>query len=410
MELFQKLGFEIERDWLAKNYNEAELPAIAKAALERADLPSKLSAWDVVEWTIKQYELPRQRDLKASFADPPITVFSGLRFNIDVYFWFEGTTATHEHAFCGAFQVLEGSSIHSWYEFGTLEEVSIFVKVGEMKLKTCELLDRGQVQEIWAGSGYIHSLFHLEQPSATIVVRTDRSPISLPQLQYHKPGFAVDPFFEQDTLIKKIQAMSTLLRAQRPEADSLISDMLTGADLHTSYQILAHVRHYLDADSLSSIFKLDAPTTRFNKFLDIVIERHGKTAEILREVFAHQKRVDEIMRLRGYVSQPELRFFMALLLNADSRERIFSLIQQRSPDADPKEKVLDWTFDLAQTRVVGIETSNALGIPDFGDLEMSVLEEILDGKSDEDIRASLPNADAGLEKIRNAPVFRPLLA
>ena len=93
------------------------LPAIAADALRRADLPSKLTAWDVVEWALKQEELPPQRDLHGNFADPPITIYSGPRFHIDVYFWFEGTTAIHQHAFCGAFQVLLGSSIHSWYEF-----------------------------------------------------------------------------------------------------------------------------------------------------------------------------------------------------------------------------------------------------------------------------------------------------
>ena len=62
MQLFQQLGAEIEKLWLAQNYNEELLPAIAKDALKRADLPSKLSAWDVVEWSLKQKELPRQRD------------------------------------------------------------------------------------------------------------------------------------------------------------------------------------------------------------------------------------------------------------------------------------------------------------------------------------------------------------
>ena len=117
MELFNKLGADIEALWLEKNYNEELLPEIAVEALKRADLPSKLSAWDVVEWSLKQKELPPQRDLRGNFADPPVTIYSGPRFHIDVYFWFEATTAMHQHAFCGAFQVLMGSSIHSWYEF-----------------------------------------------------------------------------------------------------------------------------------------------------------------------------------------------------------------------------------------------------------------------------------------------------
>ena len=103
--------------------------------------------------------------------------------------------------------MLLGSSIHSWYEFDRTESVNSFLETGEMSLKVCELLKVGDVQEIRAGRQYIHSLFHLDQPSATIVVRTDRSPLHLPQFSYHKPYIALDPFFEHQTTTKKIQSL-----------------------------------------------------------------------------------------------------------------------------------------------------------------------------------------------------------
>ena len=131
---------------------------------------------------------------------------------------------------------------------------------------------------------------------------------------------------------------------------------------------------------------------------------------------------DEIVSRRAYVTQPEHRFFIALLMNIDSRDMILKLIKDRFRDADPIEKVLDWVFDLAQTRVVGptaSTTTNALGLPDFGDAEMSALEGILNGKADDEIAAtfaaehqgSSPEAiQSALEKIRSAMIFRPLLA
>ena len=415
MDLFQQLGAEIEKLWLEQNYNEELLPAIAKDALKRADLPSKLSAWDVVEWSLEQPELPRQRDLNARFADPPITIFSGPRFHIDVYFWFDGTTAIHQHSFCGAFQVLMGSSIHSWYEWTCREVVNTFAEIGDMNLKVCELLEVGDVQEIWAGKQYIHALFHLEQPSATIVVRTDRSPLHLPQFSYQKPSLAVDPFFEQETTTKKIQIMSALIRAKHPDADRQIADLLDKSDLQTSFSILTQLRHLLRSNQLSQLFKLEGPKTRFDNFLEIVAKRHGPVGEIFKPVFERQDMLDEIVDRRGFVTNPEHRFFMALLLNVDERDRIFSLIKKRFPDADPIEKVLDWTFDLAQTRVVGVETSNALGIPEFGEPEMFVLESLFHCKTDDEIKRAFaeenPGGDLGdaLTKIRNAVIFRPLL-
>src|SRR5258706_7300148 len=398
MELFQQLGAEIDALWLEKNYNEEFLPAIAKDALESARLPEKLSAWDVVEWSLKQKELPRQRDVPGRFADPPITIYSGLRFHIDVYFWFEGTTAIHQHGFCGAFQVLMGSSIHSWYEFDCHEVINTFCEIGEMSLKVCELLEVGDVQEIWAGRQYIHALFHLDQPSATIVVRTDRSPLHLPQFSYQKPSLAIDPFLEQDTNTKQLQIMSALFRAKRPEADRLAAELLEASDLHTSYMILIRLRGLLGSNQLEQLFKLDSPKSRFDTFLEIVRKRHGKAGQAFKDAFERFDMIDQILSRRNFVTDPEHRFFMALLMNVDGRERILSLIKQRFKDADPVEKILDWVFDLAQTRVVSVENSNALGIADFGETEMFVLENMLRDKTDAEIEKNYseenPTADA----------------
>ena len=418
MELFQKLGAEIEARWLAEDYNEELLPAIAADALKRADLPSKLSAWDVIEWSLKQPELPRQRDLPGNFGDPPITIYSGPRFHIDVYFWFEGTTATHQHAFCGAFQVLLGSSIHSWYEWTRREAINTFTELGDMNLKLCELLEVGDVQEIWAGKQYIHSLFHLDQPSATIVVRTDKSPLYLPQYSYHKPSLAIDPFFEQETTTKKLQTMGALLRARQPEADRIITAFLEASDFQTTFLILSRLHALLQSNQLDQLFKLETPRARFDKFLEIARVRHGAAGEVFKAVFEHVDMLNEIIRRRNYVTEPEHRFFLALLLNVEGNDRIFALIKQRFPDSDPIEKILDWTYDLAQTRVLGVENSNALGIPEFGEAEMFALENLLKGKTDDEIasvfaaenRNSAPETIASaIANIRGAVIFRPLL-
>ncbi len=415
MDEFRKLGDEIESRWLAVNYNESELPVISADALRRFNLPTKLTAWDVVGWALGQKELPPQRDLHGNFADPPITIYSGPRFHIDVYFWFEGTTAIHQHGFCGAFQVLLGSSIHSWYEFEPCKVINAFAEIGDMYLKVCELLEVGAVQEILAGRQYIHSLFHLEMPSATIVVRTDRSPLHLPQFSYEKPNLAIDPFFDQPTTTKKLQILAAAFRAKHADADRLAIEMLESSDLQTTFAILSRLRHLVGANQLEQLFKLEGSTSRFQRFLTAAAERHGENGRIFGPIFERLDAVDEIVRRRSFVTDPELRFFLALLMNVENRQSIFSLIHQRFPAADPIEKILDWVFDLAETRVIGVETSNALGIPNFGESEMYVLEELLKGRSYDEVAAdySLQNdgadATATITKIRSAAIFQPLL-
>src|SRR4030095_2619636 len=117
MEEFQKLGEQVERRWRAENYNEALFPEIAAQALSEADLPTRVDPWDIIRWVHTATTLPGQQDVEGRFGNPPITLFTGARFYIDVYYWLDGATTIHQHAFTGAFQVFLGSSIHSHYSF-----------------------------------------------------------------------------------------------------------------------------------------------------------------------------------------------------------------------------------------------------------------------------------------------------
>ena len=421
MELFQKLGATVEYLWREKNYDETLFPAIAANCLREANLPETLSAWEVIEWTLKQTHLPEQRDPGANFGDPPITLYNSSRFHVDVYFWLEGTTAIHQHAFCGAFQVLMGSSIHSWFDFETSEKINTFTEIGNLNLKMCDLLSVGDVQEIQAGKPYIHGLFHLDQPSATIVVRTHKSPLHLPQFSYYKPFLAIDPFFEEQDTIKKLQSISALIRAKHPETDRMISEWLETADFQTTFSILSNLRSLLQSNKLDQMFNPNAPAERFEKFMEIARARHGEKANIFPKVFEHRENVEQIIKRRSYVTDNEHRFFLALLMNVEGKNQIFSLIKERFPENDPIEKVLDWTFDLSNTRVLGENIPNALGIENFDDTDLFVLESLLKdrnaGEMESALKSDYPNDDTTeiaktlperAEKIKSAVIFKPL--
>ena len=417
MESFEQLGRSIEDAWRALDYNEEAFPALAGEALAGADLPSKVSGWDVLEWTLGQTELPRQKDVQGNFGDPPITVFTAPRFYIDVYFWFEGTTAIHQHAFCGAFQVLMGSSIHSWYEFDRRESINVFTEIGDMSLKSCDLLSVGDVQEIRAGRQYIHSLFHLDQPSATIVVRTEKSPLYMPQYSYHKPNLALDPFFQDETTTKKMQAVAALMRADHESADALILKLIDESDFQTSYQLLTTLNGFSRSNGVSEMFNLDAPRDRFKVFVDAVLKRHGEKAAVIPKIFERGERLNQILAQRAVLTEPELRFFLALLMNVDGRDRIFSLVRQRFPDVEPIEKVLDWVYEMSQTRVVGSNSPGPLNI-DVDDIDIAVLEGLLQEHGPEQILADLHTQQASISagqlderirKLSSSIVLQPLL-
>jgi hypothetical protein len=139
-------------------------------------------------------------------------------------------------------------------------------------------------------------------------------------------------------------------------------------------------------------------------------------------MFAHLERGQDLVRRRSFVDNPEHRFFFALLLNVDGRERILSLIRDRFPDADPIEKILDWTYELSQLRVAGIENQTAIGIAGFDDFDLTLVEYLLRGRSDvqmaeivreiyppEKAEMLLPTLSDRTAAIRTSIVFSPLL-
>src|SRR5205814_7981727 len=132
MEEFQELGAQVEALWRAENYNEKVFPEIAAHALVEADLPARVDPWEIIRWVHTAESLPQQYDVEGRFGNPPITLFAGPRFYIDVYYWLDGTTSIHQHSFTGAFQVLLGSSIHSRYSFREDKIINEHFSAGEL--------------------------------------------------------------------------------------------------------------------------------------------------------------------------------------------------------------------------------------------------------------------------------------
>src|SRR5262249_25955269 len=117
MQFFEDLGALIERRWRGENYDENAFPVVASEALAETTPSERIDPWDIIPWPPHRNSLPAHRPPPAIFGAPPITLYAGPRFHIDIYFWLDGTTSIHQHGFCGAFQVALGSSLHSSYSF-----------------------------------------------------------------------------------------------------------------------------------------------------------------------------------------------------------------------------------------------------------------------------------------------------
>jgi hypothetical protein len=421
MEEFQKLGALVESRWKEQNYNEQLFPDIAAQALLESDLPARVDPWEIIRWVHNTAALPEQHDVEGRFGDPPVTLFSGPRFYIDVYYWLDGTTSIHQHAFTGAFQVMLGSSIHSSYTFHENRIVNEHFSVGELRLNDVQLLKREDVRTIKPGRQFIHSLFHLDRPSATITIRTLNTPSAAVQFDYRKPYFALNPFFRNASMTKKQQTVGLLLGMKHKDADAMIGDLVCASDFHTAYFVLAETFNHLNSNPMDTLFGMSTGRDRFNAILEKCRSVHGEIADLVLPVLEEQERQRNIIVRRGSITGEEHRFFLALLLNVPSREKILELVKQRFPDQDPVETVLDWIEELSRTRVLGSKEENALGIDGFDYDHIFVMECLLKGFTREQTRAEVEKAYEGdqaatmlarlegiISSLRESPLFKSI--
>jgi hypothetical protein len=389
MEFLKELGSLVEARWREENYNEDVFPEIAAQTLTEAGLHEKVDTSDIVRWLFTSTPLPRQVDPEAQFGNPPVTLYFGPRFHISVYYWLDGTTSIHQHGFAGAFQVLLGSSIHSHYSFATERQINAHFHTGRLTLNSTRLLNRGDVQKILPGSQYIHSLFHLDRPSATLIIRTHRSPRDLPQFSYLRPHIAFDPFLKEETITKRAQGVELLLDIAHPKSDALISELLSGCDFQMAFVVLEAVFKHHSKATQRGPRALPPEEDRFQSLFNVVRRKHGALADYLPPVFQEQRRQQDIVDCRARIVSKEQRFFLALLLNVPERRMILELVKQKFPEQDPVSVLVDRAAELSTLGAAGDGGSNILGMDDFDDDHLFVYQCLLEGLTTRQVRDRL---------------------
>lgn len=399
METFSGLGDTIARRWREQSHDEEAFAAIAADTLTGSELLSQVTGDDVVEWALRSHALPQQN--YTGFGQPPVVLYRGHEFYIEALFWFDSTTAIHQHAFSGAFAVLDGSSVHATYGFAQQERVSSRMLLGDVRFRDCEVLTRGMVRPIEAGNRFIHALFHLDRPSVSIVVRTGSEPDRNPQYTYLRPGLAVDPFYEPEPMMTQLR----LLEVARETGG-------TAGVLRAAKLLLGHADFWLAYRTLSSAFRaLDEEA--YEELARVAAARFGARVELLRPVFEEQRRQQNITERRELIHDADHRFFLALLLNVPTREGIDRLIAARY-GGDPREHIVRWVRELSAQQQIGL---------DFDPLSLVVLEYALSEATLDDVRTSLrrvfpaEQVDAQEPKLRqlwdeilHALLLKPLFA
>jgi hypothetical protein len=360
---FDRLGDDIAQRWRACGNTAASFPAIAREALESHDLPSRLGHVELVRGALRASSWPAQ--FGSPFGQPPLNVYIGPGFFIEVLTWVESTTAVHQHNFCGAFQVLTGSSLHSAYRFEERERVGNRLLIGDTSFEGSEHLTKGSVREIHSGPDLIHALFHLDHPSATIVVRTVDDGTG-PQYLYAKPHVAYDPFWAPEPYATQVRLLNMLAAIKDPGLPDALAEVIEGSDIWCAYRFLEVAnRHAHDA--------LDG-------LVEVARKRHGGLVEAMRPSLDEARRQANIVLRRDRIRETEHRFFLALLLNLPDRGSIFDAVRARFPGEEPAQWIVGQVRSLSGEDRIGLS---------FDALSLLVLEGLLEGREEPAIQGEL---------------------
>jgi hypothetical protein len=332
---FTELGARIERRWAEDAFDPDRFSRIAMDALGSSPACERVSLADLLPRLVDRTPLPPQSDLEAGFSDLPITLFHHELFTVEVLIWLDAAPAIHQHGFSGAFQVLSGSSIQTLYDFAPTRSFHPQLASGALSLRRVELLKAGDTRAIEYGAALIHGLFHLDRPTATVVVRTHTRDEKL-RLAYEQPGLVYSPLWRDEAAHRQLQALALLHAMAAPDYVPAVSSAIEASDALGAYYVLerAFDRDQGDPAPLEQI---------------LARARAGKHAELLKvvePVLRERARTHSLLRARHVVWSRDLRYLLAVLLNAPTRRAVVDLIGAYRPGEAAADLFVRWFGEL----------------------------------------------------------------
>lgn len=327
---FRELGRRIATHWSRLHYAPEALPAVATEALTEARVHERFGLDELFTWALGAESIAPQELYDSPFGQPPIELFHHERFFIQALVWRESTTDIHQHAFCGAWSVWLGGSVHTSYRFDDRGSLGEGVRRGELSCEGVEILRAGDARPIAEGRGFLHALYHLEHPSVSLVVRTLGAQTTGPQYSYLAPRLALDPFLRRPALVVRKRVLEAALALQNTAALETLSARLRQCDAFEAWHLL------------STLDDRPEGSARLRDALNALEETHGaEHASLLKDALIERRHTRTLHMLRQKLREADDRFVLALLLNVQDLATIERLLASRWPERAPRDALLD---------------------------------------------------------------------
>ena len=400
------MGREIEGRWAERAYRADAFPRLAAEALRAAAYHEEFDEDEVAAWVQRAKSLPRQLDPRSSFGQPPLTVWHGERFVVDLYFWVDTETSIHDHSFSGAFTNLSGHSLNCSYRFERPEEVGRGVLTGALELDEATYMRPGDVCPIVAGQKFIHRVWHLDCPTVTLVARTARrASRRVRQYSYFPEGLAVEyravPPIE---FKRRREFLGYLFRRRHPRRMELAGEVLDGAGDWERCVFLGDIVAYNSKDEERSAHEVDELVARLPRDCRPWLGTALAAARAANDPLASVN----WSRLR----RTEHRLLVSLLNTYPERQPLIDWLARHGHDAaDWRGQLARWLSEMDEDKAIRLR---------LGSARREIIAQLLRGRSDAaalgELRRTYAITDAeadllrqGFKRFRAIPCLKPLL-
>jgi hypothetical protein len=221
----------IEEAWQRENYAAELFPEIVWELTQKLDL----TALADVSNQMKLMELPgvRIQQKASTFSDLYLQIFHNGRFMIEILNWWGGHVNVHDHDFSAVQFQLKGASLNAEYSFKTEREIGA-LRFGELQLTEASIWSEGSRSKVCPGRDHAHSVFHLGEPTTSLLIRTTATPRFGAQSNYF-PELAAHYYVSTDIQRKKLTALSLLSRRNEKEFRELLARCLETQSLSENF-------------------------------------------------------------------------------------------------------------------------------------------------------------------------------
>lgn len=321
-QIFASLENSILQRWDRNSEDHLATAATAVLSDHRAVLDIDPGA--CLEWATHESSRLPEQTWTFDFGQPAITIARNRDFRIDLLYWIENASATHDHVTCGAFSAIYGDRLHAEYDFVGRERIGPAVEVGELSRTRMEVMRQGDARPI--RPDLIHDLFWLMKPSVTLVVRCEHHPgtVGRKPRSFCEPGIAFVPKEHQDSSLvsRRVEALELMRMADSTMYRRALGNALEGADASLAYY--AFIAAAVGAPAI----------------LDDVLSGISAPSAILENLKDSRQSIVRRSHLAGlYTADKESRLLVGLLWAGADEAMVRETLETVFPNTDPRSVI-----------------------------------------------------------------------